>query len=575
MAFDLKTATPEALGASYLLFGAPTQSSADPSIHTVAAVKTRMLSDFSANGLALGAAANYAAMRTLLDLEAGTDFYSVAASDAAIAAAIAALSTVYQPLAANLTEWAGINPSANGGSLVAAADYAAMRALLDLEAGTDFLSVSAIAAAYQPLDADLTAIAALTTNAAGRGLLTLSNPGADRVLFWDNSAGAYTHLTIGTGLAITDTTLEATGGGGGGLGSLVEDLTPQLGGDLDLNSQDITGTGNINITGLAALTSIELGHASDTTLSRLSAGLLGVEGKALAFRDVTVNAQTGTSFTPALTDAGSIITMDNGSANTFTVPTNAAVAYPVGTILSVQRLGSGVTTVLGDTGVTINGISAHSIAIAEQYQSLALLKVATNTWTATTSALDADLVSWAAVTRASGFDTFAATPSSANLRALLTDESGSAALYFQGGDLGTPSAGVLTNATGLPPSGISGLVGGFGATISGGGSAITTGFKGYIVVPYAMTITSWTLLGDQSGSIVIDVWKDTYANAPPLVADSITASAKPTISAATKAQSSTLTGWTTSVAAGDVIGFNVDSITTLTQVTILLQGTRT
>lgn len=50
----------------------------------------------------------------------------------------------YQPLAANLTEWSGVNPSANGASLVSAADYAAMRALLDLEAGTDFLAPATI-----------------------------------------------------------------------------------------------------------------------------------------------------------------------------------------------------------------------------------------------------------------------------------------------------------------------------------------------------------------------------------------------------------------------------------------------
>lgn len=55
--------------------------------------------------------------------------------------------------------------TANGKSLVTAADYAAMRALLDLEAGTDFLSPAAIAAAYQPLDTDLTAIAALVSAA--------------------------------------------------------------------------------------------------------------------------------------------------------------------------------------------------------------------------------------------------------------------------------------------------------------------------------------------------------------------------------------------------------------------------
>lgn len=53
-------------------------------------------------------------------------------------------------------------PSANGVSLVSAANYAAMRALLDLEPGTDFLSVSAIAAGYQPLSANLTSWSAVT-----------------------------------------------------------------------------------------------------------------------------------------------------------------------------------------------------------------------------------------------------------------------------------------------------------------------------------------------------------------------------------------------------------------------------
>ena len=77
-------------------------------------------------------------------------------------------------------------------------------------------------------------------------------------------------------------------------------------------------------------------------------------------------------------------------------------------------------------------------------------------------ALDADLTSWAGVTRAAGFDTFAATPTSANLRTLLTDESGTGAAYFQGGDLGTPSAGVLTNATGTA----SGLTAGIASTVS-------------------------------------------------------------------------------------------------------------
>ena len=53
-----------------------------------------------------------------------------------------------------------------------------------------------------------------------------------------------------------------------------------------------------------------------------------------------------------------------------------------------------------------------------------------------------------------GIATWLATPSSANLRAALTDETGTGLAYFQGGALGTPSSGTLTNATGLPVSGL-------------------------------------------------------------------------------------------------------------------------
>ena len=113
-------------------------------------------------------------------------------------------------------------------------------------------------------------------------------------------------------------------------------------------------------------------------------------------------------------------------------------------------------------------------------------------------------------------------------------------------------------------------------TIDGGGAAITTGQKGYIEVPFACTITSARSFADQSGSIVVDIKKDTYANFPPSGSgDSICASAKPTISAAAKSQDTTLTGWTTSVAAGDIIGFDVESISTITRYTIVLTVTKT
>jgi hypothetical protein len=96
-----------------------------------------------------------------------------------------------------------------------------------------------------------------------------------------------------------------------------------------------------------------------------------------------------------------------------------------------------------------------------------------------------------------------------------------------------------------------------------------------VVVPFACTITAVTLLADASGSIVVDIWKDTYANFPPTDADTITAAAVPTISTATKSQDSTLTGWTTSVTAGDVLRFNVDSVTTITRCLVHLDVTKT
>lgn len=169
-------------------------------------------------------------------------------------------------------------------------------------------------------------------------------------------------------------------------------------------------------------------------------------------------------------------------------------------------------------------------------------------------------------------------------------------------NLGTPSALVLTNATGTPTSiglangtglpvstGISGLGTGVATmlasntaptlalafVIDGGGSTITTGNKRGIYIPFACTITGWNIGLDQSGSIVIDIWKDTEANYPPTVADTITAAAKPTVTTATHNASTTLTGWTTTIAAGNWLFFNVDSVTSATWANITLTVTKT
>lgn len=110
--------------------------------------------------------------------------------------------------------------------------------------------------------------------------------------------------------------------------------------------------------------------------------------------------------------------------------------------------------------------------------------------------------------------------------------------------------------------------------IDGGGETITTGIKGDLEIPFNCTIATCTLLANTTGSIVIDIWKDVYANFPPTDADSITASAVPSIATATNSQDGTLTGWTTSIVSGSTLRFNVDSVTALQRVTLSLKVIR-
>ncbi len=107
--------------------------------------------------------------------------------------------------------------------------------------------------------------------------------------------------------------------------------------------------------------------------------------------------------------------------------------------------------------------------------------------------------------------------------------------------------------------------------VDGGGASLQTGLLGLnIEVPYNCTIVGNRVYGNAAGSIVFDIWKDTYANYPPTVADTICAAAKPTLSAVAKSQDLTLTGWTTTLSQGDILRVNIDSVSGLTSATLTL-----
>ncbi len=93
--------------------------------------------------------------------------------------------------------------------------------------------------------------------------------------------------------------------------------------------------------------------------------------------------------------------------------------------------------------------------------------------------------------------------------------------------------------------------------VNGGGSPITTGAKGRKTFSISGTITRWRLVSDVSTTAVLDIWK---ANAAiPTNANTITAAAKPSLTASELSTSATLTGWTTAVTAGDVFILEVES----------------
>jgi hypothetical protein len=98
----------------------------------------------------------------------------------------------------------------------------------------------------------------------------------------------------------------------------------------------------------------------------------------------TLNAQTGTTYTAVSTDQYQVlVTMSNASANAFKIPTNASVAFPVGTVITVMNIGAGLSTVSAVTSGTTTVLSAGATAAAPsiaQYKSAACIKTGTDTW---------------------------------------------------------------------------------------------------------------------------------------------------------------------------------------------------
>lgn len=107
---------------------------------------------------------------------------------------------------------------------------------------------------------------------------------------------------------------------------------------------------------------------------------IAFDGTSNILLNSTYNNQTGTTYTFALADNQKVVTATNASAQTYTVPTNASVAFPIGTRIDVIQLGAGKVTIAPASGAVLINSYNNNRSIAGQYVGVTLLKTDTNTW---------------------------------------------------------------------------------------------------------------------------------------------------------------------------------------------------
>jgi len=181
------------------------------------------------------------------------------------------------------------------------------------------------------------------------------------LLSYFGSSGTVTSITAGTGLS--GGTITSTGTIAIDTATTVDKTTAQTLTNKTIDSASNTLTGVTTLTGTETLTNKTL------TAPKIN---------------LTLNAQTGTTYTFALGDNGQLVTASNASAQTYSIPTNASVAFPTGTQINIIQIGVGQVTIQavtsGTTTIASTGATATTPKLRAQYSSASCIKVATDVW---------------------------------------------------------------------------------------------------------------------------------------------------------------------------------------------------
>ena len=284
------------------------------------------------------------------------------------------------------SEWTAVNPTLAAGELVIETDTDKYKIGDGSTAWTSlgYSSLPSTAIANTVVDAKGDIVAATAADTVSRlavgtdtYVLTADSGEATGLIWAAPTTGDITAVVAGTNI-----------GGGATGGSATVNLAIDAAVDMGTNGSgvDVTfhsATAGDNmlwdasdeklvITGTDGQNALEVadGDVEITDQLTVSGGLVA---------PLQINAQTGTTYTFVLADAGKMVTSSNGSAQTLTVPPNSSVAYATGTQIIVQAIGSGTATLAEGSGVTINSKDSNK-DIDGQYAAATLIKTATDAW---------------------------------------------------------------------------------------------------------------------------------------------------------------------------------------------------
>ena len=475
------------------------------------------------------------------------------ARDAEVAAA-------YQPLDADLTDLADgtltgskVGTGIDGGN-ISAGTVAAAR--IDTAMATD----AEVAAGYQPLDADLTDLA--------DGTLTGSKVGAG-IDAGNITAGTVGTARLGSGSASSSTFLRGDGTWSTPSGSCDVTAASNFGTDNRLIKSDGTAKG-VGATGITVDDSDNM-----TVPGTITAGSSGSTAGALILPEGTAVSLTANQFTiysptdvaagglayvvPAAAASGIMRATD--SSGVMTITHDGGFSHLAGTLGDAQiadgAIDGGSGGEIADGSVTADDLGADSVSASEL----------------NATGVEAELEAVLDLNELQGAVTDSQVPNT------ITVDLATTATTANAGDSATAFFGSGTLESARLDADV--IVATLGAAFDGQGEAIVTGSKVTYKVPFNMTVTGYDLDGLASGDITIDVWveADPYDGSGvvdnlPANADSITASATPSLTAQIGKTSTTLTGWTTTIAAGSMISFVVEGTPTAEWAAIKLYGTK-